>query len=254
MNVFDLRPRSPSGFDTIPLEFFQDYPEPGVNFVDVGCVFDNPTHWQLAIDALTERTAHLDVDFLLAMDARGFMLAGALAYQRGIGFAMARKPGKLPGAAIGIDYRREYGSATIEILDSATNNVLAQQNLADTTGVAIDGAPSGTNTLTVDYSGGSIPVPVAFNGAFSATNALRLTAGSTANTTRSNAARGNSSAQNRTHSGRISTSPSLIVTRRYPRAKLASPISARRSASLSRGHFSGHTGSRSGPTARRKSA
>jgi adenine phosphoribosyltransferase len=115
MNVFDLRPRSPSGFDAIALEFFQDYPEPGVNFIDVGCVFDNPHHWQLAIDALTERTAHLDVDFLLAMDARGFMLAGALAYQRGLGFAMARKPGKLPGDAIGIDYRREYGSATIEI-------------------------------------------------------------------------------------------------------------------------------------------
>ena len=115
MNVFDLRPRTPSGFDAIALEFFQDYPEPGVNFIDVGCVFDNPHHWQLAIDALTERTAHLDVDFLLAMDARGFMLAGALAYQRGLGFAMARKPGKLPGAAIGIDYRREYGSATIEI-------------------------------------------------------------------------------------------------------------------------------------------
>jgi adenine phosphoribosyltransferase len=111
MNVFDLRPRSPSDFNAIPLEFFQDYPEPGVNFIDVGCVFDNPHHWQLAIDALTERTAHLDVDFLLAMDARGFMLAGALAYQRGLGFAMARKPGKLPGDAIGIDYRREYGSA-----------------------------------------------------------------------------------------------------------------------------------------------
>ena len=115
MNVFDLRPRSPADFDAIPLEFFQDYPEPGVNFIDVGCVFDNPAHWQLAIDALNARTSHLDVDFLLAMDARGFMLAGALAYLRGIGFAMARKPGKLPGEAIAIDYRREYGSATIEI-------------------------------------------------------------------------------------------------------------------------------------------
>jgi len=115
MNAFDLRPCAPSDFDAIPLEFFQDYPEPGVNFIDVGCIFDNPHHWQLAIDALTERTAHLEVDFLLAMDARGFMLAGALAYQRGLGFAMARKPGKLPGAAIGIDYQREYGSATIEI-------------------------------------------------------------------------------------------------------------------------------------------
>jgi adenine phosphoribosyltransferase len=104
-----------SGFDTIPLEFFQDYPEPGVNFIDVGCVFDNPVHWQLAIDTLYERTAHLHFDFILAMDARGFMLAGALAYKRAIGFAMARKPGKLPGEAISIDYKREYGSATIEI-------------------------------------------------------------------------------------------------------------------------------------------
>ena len=115
MNVFDLRPSAPADFAAIPLEFFRDYPEPGVNFIDVGCVFDNPHHWQIAVDALTERTSHLDADFLLAMDARGFMLAGALAYRRGIGFAMARKPGKLPGEAIAIDYRREYGSATIEI-------------------------------------------------------------------------------------------------------------------------------------------
>ncbi|MFC5547850.1 adenine phosphoribosyltransferase [Massilia aerilata] len=104
-----------SGFDAIPLEFFQDYPAPGVNFIDVGCVFDDPVHWQLAIDTLYERTAHLHFDFILAMDARGFMIAGALAYKRAIGFAMARKPGKLPGEAISIDYQREYGSATIEI-------------------------------------------------------------------------------------------------------------------------------------------
>jgi adenine phosphoribosyltransferase len=103
------------GFQSIPLEFFKDYPEPGVNFIDVGCIFDNPVHWQVAIDTLYERTAELHFDFILAMDARGFMIAGALAYKRAIGFAMARKPGKLPGEAISIDYQREYGSATIEI-------------------------------------------------------------------------------------------------------------------------------------------
>jgi adenine phosphoribosyltransferase len=103
------------GFHSIPLEFFKDYPEPGVNFIDVGCIFDNPVHWQVAIDTLYERTAELHFDFIVAMDARGFMIAGALAYKRAIGFAMARKPGKLPGEAISIDYQREYGSATIEI-------------------------------------------------------------------------------------------------------------------------------------------
>ena len=108
-------PVTAGAFDSIPLEFFHDYPEAGVNFIDVGCVFDNPEHWRLAIDTLCARTAHLAFDFIVAMDARGFMLAGALAYQRGIGFAMARKAGKLPGHAIHIDYQREYGSATIEI-------------------------------------------------------------------------------------------------------------------------------------------
>ena len=103
------------GFQSIPLEFFKDYPEPGVNFIDVGCIFDYPVHWQVAIDTLYERTADLHFDFIVAMDARGFMLAGALAYRHGIGFAMARKAGKLPGHAIRIDYKREYGSATIEI-------------------------------------------------------------------------------------------------------------------------------------------
>ena len=102
-------------FDSVPLEFFQDYPEPGVNFIDVGCIFDHPDHWRLAIDTLHAQTEGLHFDFILAMDARGFMIAGALAYERKVGFAMARKAGKLPGKAISIDYQREYGSATIEI-------------------------------------------------------------------------------------------------------------------------------------------
>lgn len=102
-------------FNSVPLEFFQDYPEPGVNFIDVGCIFDNPEHWLLAVDTLHAKTDELHFDFILAMDARGFMIAGALALEHKVGFAMARKAGKLPGKSISIDYKREYGSATIEI-------------------------------------------------------------------------------------------------------------------------------------------
>jgi adenine phosphoribosyltransferase len=90
-------------FDSVPLEFFQDYPEPGVNFIDVGCIFDTPEYWRLAIDTLYARTEAMHFDFILSMDARGFMIAGALAYERRVGFAMARKAGKLPGNAISID-------------------------------------------------------------------------------------------------------------------------------------------------------
>lgn len=102
-------------FQELPLEFFQDFPEPGVNFIDVGCVMDDPNYWDIAVNGLVDIATDIDADFLLAMDARGFMIAGAVAYAMGIGFAMARKPGKLPGNSLSQDYNREYGSATIQI-------------------------------------------------------------------------------------------------------------------------------------------
>ena len=151
------------GFHAIPLEFFKDYPEPGVNFIDVGCVFDNPVHWQIAIDTLYEQTAHLHFDFILAMDARGFMIAGALAYKRAIGFAMARKPGKLPGEAISIDYQREYGSATIEIQPERIKGqcvLIVDDVLA--TGGTIEAAASLLRRIGKDVVGAAALFDIAF--------------------------------------------------------------------------------------------
>lgn len=150
-------------FDSVPLEFFKDYPEPGVNFIDVGCVFDNPAHWQLAIDTLNEQTAHLDFDFVVAMDARGFMIAGALAYKRSIGFAMARKQGKLPGDSISIDYKREYGSATIEIQPSRIkgNRVLIVDDVL-ATGGTIEAAASLLRQIGKEVVGAAALFDVAF--------------------------------------------------------------------------------------------
>lgn len=104
-------------FAEVPLEFYQDFPAPGVNFIDVGSVFENPEAWHIAIRelSLTLFNKEVEYDFIVAMDARGFMIAGALGLMDDKGFAMARKPGKMPGTTIAIDYEREYGSARIEL-------------------------------------------------------------------------------------------------------------------------------------------
>jgi adenine phosphoribosyltransferase len=104
-------------FQDAPLEFYKDFPAPGVNFIDVGSVFENPDSWLDAIEDLSQKLYKENVgfDFIVAMDARGFMLAGALALEHHVGFAMARKPGKMPGDTIAIDYEREYGTARIEL-------------------------------------------------------------------------------------------------------------------------------------------
>lgn len=104
-----------NSFADVPLEFFKDFPAPGVNFIDVGSVFQNPDAWNLAISELSIALDSVNYDFIVAMDARGFMIAGGLSLLDGVGFAMARKPGKMPGDTIAIDYEREYGSARIEL-------------------------------------------------------------------------------------------------------------------------------------------
>ena len=152
-----------SDFDSVPLEFFQDYPEPGVNFIDVGCIFDKPEHWRVAIDALHAATEGLHFDFILAMDARGFMIAGALALEHKVGFAMARKAGKLPGKAISIDYQREYGSATIEIQPERIKGqrvLIVDDVLA--TGGTIEAAASLLRQLGKEVAGAAALFDIAF--------------------------------------------------------------------------------------------
>jgi len=104
-------------FADVPLEFYKDFPAPGVNFIDVGSVFQDSDAWYLAMQELSNKlkVKNVDYDFIVAMDARGFMIAGGLSMFDAVGFAMARKPGKMPGETIAIDYEREYGSARIEI-------------------------------------------------------------------------------------------------------------------------------------------
>ncbi|OLT42459.1 adenine phosphoribosyltransferase [Saccharomonospora sp. CUA-673] len=90
-----------------------DFPEPGVVFRDLTPLFGHPKAFPVVIDALAEAVG--EVDQLAAVEARGFVLAAAVAYAKGIGVTLVRKAGKLPTVAGSVDYALEYGTATLEL-------------------------------------------------------------------------------------------------------------------------------------------
>ncbi|HVV09596.1 adenine phosphoribosyltransferase [Amycolatopsis sp.] len=91
-----------------------DFPEPGVLFRDLSPLFASGEGFQAVAGALAE-TVEPDVQLLAAIEARGFMLAAAVGYARGLGVVLVRKPGKLPVVAGRVDYALEYGTATLEL-------------------------------------------------------------------------------------------------------------------------------------------
>ncbi|HWA10950.1 MAG TPA: adenine phosphoribosyltransferase [Opitutaceae bacterium] len=93
----------------------RDWPKPGVNFRDVTTLFQDPEAFRRMIEAFAVECARERIDLVAAVDARGFIIGGALAYQLHKPFVLVRKKGKLPHRTISEDYALEYGKATVEI-------------------------------------------------------------------------------------------------------------------------------------------
>lgn len=92
-----------------------DYPKPGIQFKDITTAMKNPAVFKEIIDLLAEHFATQKIDYIVGIDARGFIFGGALAYRLGCGFVPVRKPGKLPADTIAEEYALEYGTDTLEI-------------------------------------------------------------------------------------------------------------------------------------------
>jgi adenine phosphoribosyltransferase len=92
-----------------------DFPQPGVMFRDVTTLFADPRGFRIAVDQLLHPYSGMRIDKVVGLEARGFILGGAVAHQLGTGFVPVRKAGKLPGAVISQDYTLEYGTATVEL-------------------------------------------------------------------------------------------------------------------------------------------
>lgn len=108
----DLR----NGFDiTRYVRTIADYPRPGIMFRDITTLLANPHGFRAAVDELLWPFLEVPIDYVVGIEARGFILGGAIAHELGRGFVPIRKKGKLPSKVIGQDYTLEYGVDTIEI-------------------------------------------------------------------------------------------------------------------------------------------
>ncbi|HXC54830.1 MAG TPA: adenine phosphoribosyltransferase [Rhizomicrobium sp.] len=117
-----------------------DYPKPGIMFRDVTTLFGNPRAFRRAVDELVQPYAGLRIDKVAGIEARGFILGGAVAHQLSTGFVPVRKKGKLPFSVHGEDYDLEYGQDRIEIHTDAVKrgeNVLVIDDLIATGGTCV---------------------------------------------------------------------------------------------------------------------
>ena len=92
-----------------------DFPKPGILFYDISTLLREPAAWQSTVAQLTEVARAASPDLIAGIESRGFLLAAPLALTLARGVTMLRKPGKLPGETIGLDYELEYGADRIEI-------------------------------------------------------------------------------------------------------------------------------------------
>lgn len=122
-----------------------DHPKKGIMFRDITTLIKDPVGFRLVIDNFTQRyiSGKVEFDAIVGIEARGFIIGGALSYTLGKGFVPVRKAGKLPGEKISHEYALEYGTDKIEMhIDSISKGtrVLLVDDLLATGGTALAAA------------------------------------------------------------------------------------------------------------------
>lgn len=116
-----------------------DFPKPGILFYDITTLLADPAGLRRLVDSLGEHYEADDVDIVVGMEARGFILAPMLAYRLGAGFVPVRKPNKLPSHTVSVEYDLEYGSDSLHVHSDAIQpgmRVLICDDLLATGGTA----------------------------------------------------------------------------------------------------------------------
>jgi adenine phosphoribosyltransferase len=116
-----------------------DYPKPGIMFRDITTLLGNARAFRRAVDELVQPWAGMKIDKVAGMEARGFILGGAVAHQVSAGFIPIRKKGKLPHKRVSIAYSLEYGLDEMEMHEDAVvagDRVIIVDDLIATGGTA----------------------------------------------------------------------------------------------------------------------
>lgn len=116
-----------------------DHPKAGILFYDLMPLFANPEGLAACIDGIADWARPREVDIVLGAEARGFIVGGAVAHALGVGFAAARKPGKLPWRTVRKEYELEYGTDSLELHEDVITpgmRVLVHDDLLATGGTA----------------------------------------------------------------------------------------------------------------------
>ena len=116
-----------------------NFPKNGIMFRDVTTLLMDSDGFKTAIDETVKRWSGLGVTKIVGIDARGFILGGAIAYNLGVGFLPVRKKGKLPPKTISEEYQLEYGVDTLEVLQNSldsSDRVVVVDDLIATGGTA----------------------------------------------------------------------------------------------------------------------
>jgi adenine phosphoribosyltransferase len=121
------------------IRIIPDHPRPGVMFRDITTLLGNARAFRTVVDLLVQPYAGIRIDKVAGIEARGFILGGAVAHQLSVGFAPVRKKGKLPWKTVRQDYALEYGTDTMEMHQDALapgEQVLIVDDLIATGGTA----------------------------------------------------------------------------------------------------------------------
>ena len=130
-----------------------DFPKPGIIFKDVTPLWADASAFRFSIDAIADHYAGVEIDRVVGIEARGFILAAPVAYRFGAGFVPVRKPGKLPAEIASESYELEYGTDTLEI---HRDGILAGQRVLVVDDVLATGGTAAATIRLVEGLGGSV--------------------------------------------------------------------------------------------------